>query len=205
MACAAVVVVATLFRRTFSVEASGARDTVNVSIPVRVPASICSSTERREPFSSRIPFHWVTSPMRVISAARAWNSRSMVLRSAALAVPLRAWTASSRMRISSDDTSPSAPSAICTIETPSVALRLAWSSERMRARRRSAIATPDASSAAVGMRRPEASRCRLRPTRSLVPARRFRISGTGRSAVRKLIVGRLLGARGAGRRHRETP
>ena len=50
------------------------------------------------------------------------------------------------------------PSAVCTSEMPSFALRLAWSSERTCARRRSEIARPAASSDALAIRRPVDSR-----------------------------------------------
>jgi hypothetical protein len=64
------------------------------------------------------------------------------------------WIASSRRRVRMLLTSLSAPSPVCTREMPSLALREAWSSERTCERRRSLIARPAASSAAVEMRRP---------------------------------------------------
>ena len=67
----------------------------------------------------------VLEPMRVISVRRALNSSCAALRAAWLLEPLAACTARSRMRWSMVLTSFRAPSAVCTTEMASWALRVA--------------------------------------------------------------------------------
>jgi hypothetical protein len=110
-------------------------------------------------------------PMRSTSSIRLWNSSSRVSLSVVLTEPLAAWIASSRRRVRIELTSLSAPSAVCTNEMPSLAFRLACSSERTCERRRSEMARPAASSAAVAMRRPVARRRKLPLSRSVTPLR----------------------------------
>ncbi len=72
-------------------------------------------------------------------------------------MPFDHCTASSRMRCRIECISFSEPSAVCTSEMPSWALRLAWAVPRIWARMPSEIARPAASSAARLMRSPEES------------------------------------------------
>ena len=90
----------------------------------------------------------------MISLTRLSNSSLMVFLSAVEDEPLADWIASSRSRTRMLLTSFSAPSPTWTSEMPSLALREACDSERTCERRRSEIARPAASSAAVEMRSP---------------------------------------------------
>jgi len=66
-----------------------------------------------------------------------------------------------------------APSAVCSREMPSLALRAAWFRPRIWLVKRSEMARPAASSRALLMRRPEDSRCR-EVARALCPTLRWR-------------------------------
>src|SRR5690606_15330712 len=70
-------------------------------------------------------------------------------------VPLAAWTDNSRMRCRLLLISFSAPSVVCAMEMPSLALRAACVRPLMLAVKRLAMAWPAASSLALLMRRPE--------------------------------------------------
>ena len=72
-----------------------------------------------------MPENSVDAPIRLTSSTRLWNSSSSVSLSWLLTEPLLDWTASSRRRVRIELTSFSAPSAVCTSEMPSFALRLA--------------------------------------------------------------------------------
>jgi len=72
----------------------------------------------------------------------------IAFRSAAASVPFEACTVSSRVRWMMLEISESAPSAVWTSETPSLALRTAWFVPVTFERSFSAIARPAASSAA---------------------------------------------------------
>ena len=74
---------------------------------------------------------------------------------------LAAWTARSRMRCRIECTSESAPSAVCTTEMPSWALRMATLVPPTCERRPSLMERPAASSAARLIRKPEESFSRL--------------------------------------------
>jgi hypothetical protein len=110
--------------------------------------------------------------MRSISASRSSTSREMALRSEVLFEPLAACTASSRMRWIWSLSEASEPSAVCSMDTPSLALRMACDMPRIWVVMREVIAMPAASSAAELMRRPDDSRCNER-ARSLPLERRF--------------------------------
>ena len=140
--------------------------TDSVSVPAVVPKPTWKLTELLLPSSNLMPLNSVELPMRLTSLTRLWNSSSSVSLSWLLTEPLLDWIASSRRRVRMLLTSFSAPSAVCTMEMPSLALRLAWSSDRTWLRRRSLIARPAASSAAVEMRRPVDRRRKLPPSRS---------------------------------------
>jgi hypothetical protein len=129
-----------------------------VSMPVVVPKPTWNVTVLAVPSSSLTPLNSVERPMRSTSLTRLWNSSSSVSRSWLLTEPFADWIASSRRRVRIELTSLSAPSAVCTKEMPSLALRLACSSERTCERSRSEMARPAASSAAVEMRSPVDSR-----------------------------------------------
>jgi len=107
-----------------------------------------------EPSRSLIPLNSVDWAIRSTSPTRAWNSESSVSLSWLETVPLADWTANSRRRTRMLETSLSAPSPVWTRETPSLALRSAWLSERIWLRSRSLMARPAESSAALAMRRP---------------------------------------------------
>ena len=74
-------------------------------------------------------------------------------------VALEACTANSRMRCKESATLPNAPSAVCAIEMPSLALRTAAFMPRTCALMRSAMASPAASSLAEFTRSPDDSLC----------------------------------------------
>ncbi len=80
------------------------------------------------------------------------------MRSVWVFVSLEDCTASSRMRCKMDCVSFSAPSAVCTSEMPSCALRTAWFRPLTCAPNFCAIAKPAASSAALLMRKPDDNR-----------------------------------------------
>ena len=103
-------------------------------------------------FRTLMPLNSALEPMRSISDASWLTSVWIALRSLSLSEPFLNWTASSRTRWSIEWTSSSEPSAVCTIEMPSWALRFAWSTPLICARMRSEIARPAASSAARLMR-----------------------------------------------------
>ena len=140
-------------------------------MPAAVPKPTWKLTVLDEPSSSLMPLNSVERPMRLTSPMRLWNSSSSVSLSALLTEPLLDWMASSRRRVRIELTSLSAPSAVCTKEMPSLALRLACSSERTCERRRSEMARPAASSAAVEMRKPVDKRRKLAPSRSVTELR----------------------------------
>ncbi len=106
-----------------------------------------------------LPLNVVPPMTRLISACSCANSLFSESLSDELLVELRACTASSRMRCSALPTCDSAPSAVCDIEMPSLALRTATFMPRTWAFMRSAMARPAASSLAEFTRRPEDSRC----------------------------------------------
>src|SRR5262245_43619527 len=147
------------------VASAGSSDTDSTSICGEVLMPTWNATVLAEPSSSLTPLKSVECAMRSISCTRLSNSSLMVFLSAFDDEPLAAWIASSRRRTRMLLTSFSAPSPVCTSEMPSLALREAWPSERTCARRRSLIARPAASSAAVEMRRPVESRWKLRARR----------------------------------------
>ena len=111
-----------------------------------------------EPERILTPLNSVSAATRAISATIDWTSWSRLPRCWSVSVPLAAWTDRSRMRWSMSLTPPRAPSATCTIETPSCALREATCMPRIWERISSLTARPAASSAARLMRRPEDSR-----------------------------------------------
>jgi len=95
--------------------------------------------------------------IRSTSDFKAWNSRSVKLRSRSPTVSEADWMANSRRRIRMFVTSLSPPSETWIKETPSWAFRLACLRPRTCALRFSEIASPAASSPAVLIRLPEAS------------------------------------------------
>jgi hypothetical protein len=113
------------------VDSDGDSVTDSVSVPAVVPKPTWKLTELVEPSSSLMPLNSVDAPMRLTSLTRLWNSWSSVSLSWLDTEPLLDWIASSRRRVRMLLTSFSAPSAVCTIEMPSFALRFAWSSERI--------------------------------------------------------------------------
>ena len=110
------------------------------------------------PESSVIPLNFVSEPMRAISWPSEATSFSIEVLSLAESVPFLYWTASSRTRPSMLCTSWSEPSAVCTSEIASCALRWAWPRPPIWARSFSEMASPAASSAARLIRKPEARR-----------------------------------------------
>ena len=119
---------------------------------------------------------WNTAPLKlpsstlrplklVVLATRSTSSRSCLSsdcsasRSLLLLVALADCTDSSRMRCNMSPTLPSAPSAVCASETPSLALREATTRPLAWPFMRSAMARPAASSLALLTRRPEDRRC----------------------------------------------
>src|SRR5580765_1062344 len=157
--------------RPSDVLSDGVSEMLSVSMPAVVPLPTWKLTELVDPSSSLMPLKSVERPMRLISSVRLWNSWSSVSLSWLDTEPLADCTASSRRRTRMLLTSLSAPSPVCTREMPSLALRLAWSSEATCARSRSLIARPAASSAAVEMRRPVDSRRKLPASLSVMEAR----------------------------------
>ena len=139
-----------------------------VSIPAWTPVPTWNVIVEPVPSSNGTPLNVVDNAMRSISLIRSPNSCCRVSRSSLLTVPLDAWMASSRIRIRMLLTSFSAPSPVCVSEMPSWALRIAWLVDRICARKRSEIAKPAASSAAVEMRKPVDSRRKLACRRSVV-------------------------------------
>ncbi len=113
------------------------------------------------PLSNGVPLKLVSSATRWISAFSSCTSASSAMRSELELVALRDCTASSRMRCRLLLISPSAPSAVCASEMPSLALRAAWFMPRIWVVKRSEMASPAASSLALLMRRPEDRRWML--------------------------------------------
>ena len=104
------------------------------------------------PVSRAMPLNFVCVPMLEISA-QSWATSAVIAAwSDVDSVPLLNWTARSRTRCSIDCTSAIAPSAVCTSETASCALRWAWSRPPTCAASFSLIARPAASSAALLIR-----------------------------------------------------
>src|SRR5690606_431426 len=114
----------------------------------------------KEPSSSLTLLNEVCEATRSISAFSCCASAFSALRSDAELVALRDCTASSRMRCRLLEISPSAPSAVCASEMPSLALRMATLRPRICVVKRSEIARPAASSLALLIRRPDDRRCR---------------------------------------------
>ena len=104
-----------------------------------------------------MPLNVELSRIRTSSAVSCATSAVILAWSDVDSVPLANWIDSSRTRCRIECISFSAPSAVCTSEMPSCALRLAWAVPRIWARMPSEIARPAASSAARLMRRPEDS------------------------------------------------
>ena len=109
------------------------------------------------PLRSLVPLKFVDCAMRPSSAWRLLASVVMFARASALFESFEAWTPRSRMRCRMLWTSVRAPSAVCTTEMPSWALRAATLSPPTCERRPSEIARPAASSAARLIRKPEES------------------------------------------------
>src|SRR5215831_14652317 len=106
--------------------------------------------------SSRLrPLNCVCVATRSISVASWATSCCSAARSDALFVAFADCTASSRMRCRFAVTEPSAPSATCASEMPSLALRAAWLVPLICAVMRSEIESPAASSFAELMRKPD--------------------------------------------------
>ena len=76
--------------------------------------------------SSWTPLNWTCAPIRLISSCSWLTSDWIAVRSSVDSVPFLYWTASSRTRCSIEWTSFSAPSAVCTSDTASCGLRMAW-------------------------------------------------------------------------------
>ena len=103
---------------------------------------------------SCFPLNFVEVMMRLASACRFENSVWMNARSELWSAPFAPCVASSRMRSTMFDSSPSAPSAVCAMLIASPALRSFTVSVRTCDLSDSLIARPAASSFAVLMRRP---------------------------------------------------
>ena len=110
------------------------------------------------PVSSAMPLNCVWAEMREISLQSCVTSSVIEFLSEVDSVPLLNCTARSRTRWSIECTSASEPSAVCTIDTASCALRWAWSRPPIWARSFSLMARPAESSAARLIRKPEDSR-----------------------------------------------
>ena len=95
-----------------------------------------------------MPLNSVLVVMSLISVASALTSDSMAALSSVLRVPESYWTRRSRTRCSIECTSLRAPSAVCTSEIASLALRCAWARPPIWPRIFSEMARPAASSAA---------------------------------------------------------
>ena len=104
-----------------------------------------------------MPLNFELSRMRTSSAVSCATSAVILAWSDVDSVPLANWIDSSRTRCRIACISLREPSAVCTSEMPSCALRLACAVPRIWARMPSEIARPAASSAARLMRRPEES------------------------------------------------
>ena len=107
-----------------------------------------------EPSSRFCPLKFTDEPRREISAVIAVACVVIAVRAEVLFESLAAWTARSRRFPSRDCTCDSAPSAVCTTEVPSWALRLACVRPDTWAPRSVAMVRPAASSPALLMRRP---------------------------------------------------
>ena len=107
--------------------------------------------------NSAMPLNVAESRIRTSSAVSCVISAPILAWSPVDSVPFDHWMASSRTRCRIECISFRAPSAVCTSEMPSWALRLAWAVPRIWARMPSEIARPAASSAARLMRRPDES------------------------------------------------
>src|SRR6185437_16309941 len=112
------------------------------------------------PSSSLMPLKEVVDATRSISDLSCWTSLLSAVRSLTLLLALRDCTDKSRMRCRLLPISPRAPSAVCDIEMPSLALRAAWFRPLIWEVMRWEIAKPAASSLALLMRMPEDRRCR---------------------------------------------
>jgi len=116
-------------------------------------APICSVV-LIEPSNSFLPLKVVVDTIRSISDLSCCTSSSRYLRSCALLTPFDDCTASSRIRWSMLETSSIAPSAVCAMEIPSLALRIAAFKPRTWDSMRELMARPAASSLAELMREP---------------------------------------------------
>src|SRR5262245_14541000 len=105
------------------------------------------------------PLNVVRSAIACISLCSWPTSVAANPRSVSPIVPFAACVASSFIRCSMFCSSPTAPSAVCSIEIPSFALRTAWFKLRIWADMRWVTARPAASSFALLMRRPDDRRC----------------------------------------------
>ena len=124
------------------------------------------------PSISATPPNRVEDATRLISVDSAEISAcAAALEAASLPPELAACTDRSRIRFNIVCTSLSAPSAVCTTEMPSSALRVACFSPLTWARSPCEITSPAASSAARLMRKPDDSFSKLLPSCRFVPAR----------------------------------
>ncbi len=110
--------------------------------------------EVKLPSSSLVPLKLALPATRSISFFSWLTSCCRAARSSAVLVALDDCTASSRMRCTMSPMLPSAPSAVCASDTPSLALRAATVRPRTCEFMRSAMARPAASSLALFTRRP---------------------------------------------------
>ena len=144
-----------------------------VSARPTTAVEVASCVVDSAPVSRLSPLNVVRAAMLSTSAFSVSISSPMAVRSLVETVSLPACTVSSRMRCKMPCTSFSAPSAVCTIEMPSCALRVACRRPRTCERRPSLMESPAASSAARLMRRPLESRSSALPIfRPVMP--RFR-------------------------------
>ncbi|MDT4833593.1 hypothetical protein FQZ97_672070 [compost metagenome] len=138
-------------------------DVVSASEPMVMLSPALAPTWKvaavKEPSSTFLPLNEVCLETRSTSSASCFTSACRASRSSSLLVALADCTASSRMRCSMSPTLPSAPSAVCASEMPSLALRAATFRPLTWAFMRSAMARPAASSLALLTRRPEDRRC----------------------------------------------
>ena len=115
------------------------------------------------PVNRLSPLNFVRAAMLSTSVRSVSSSSPIAVRSLVDSVSLPACTVSSRMRCRMPCTSFSEPSAVCTIEMPTWALRDACCRPRICDRMPSLIDSPAASSAARLMRRPLESRSSALP------------------------------------------
>ena len=107
----------------------------------------------------------------IASSSSSSSSTSACSATPSLVAVLAAETARSRIRCRIECTSLSAPSAVCTSEIPSCALRIATREPFTSLRRASDFTSPAASSAARLIRNPDDSFSRLLPSSTPVPER----------------------------------